>query len=163
MSLEPTIELVSPKKLIGVGEQMSLSDDATPRLWQTLMPRHREIRNRVSSDLISMRVYGRPGMTVDRMSAPETCFEKWAAVEVSDHDAVPDGMRAYSLGGGLYANFVHQGPASRFADTMRSIFGTWLPASAYRLDDREYFEVLGEDWNPLDEQGRESIFIPIAE
>lgn len=43
----------------------------------------------------------------------------------------------------------------------RYIFGTWLPASGYVLDDRPHFEVLGPGYRPDDPEAEEDIFIPI--
>ena len=148
-------------KLVGIGERMSLVKDSTVRLWRTLMPRRNEIVNRVTSSYISMRVYSKPGMPANEMFAPDTEFDKWSAVEVADHGSIPEGMHAYSLAGGMYAIFVHTGLASKFPDTMRYIFDTWLPQSGYMLGDREQFEVIPEGWSPSDEQAREDIFLPI--
>lgn len=160
-TMKPRIETLQAKKLVGIGAPMSQADDSTPQLWRSLMPRRAEIANRSTREHISMRVYGKAGMPLEEMFAPETVYEKWAAVEVGDHDTIPDGMRGYSLGGGLYAVFVHRGPASAFVLTMRHIFEEWLPASEYELDDREHFEVLQEDWSPTDPNAQEEIWIPI--
>jgi AraC family transcriptional regulator len=160
-SVQPRIEVVPAMQLVGLGEEMSRADDATVRLWQTLMPRRHEIENRVATSYLSMRIYSKPGMAPEEMFAPDTRFEKWAAVQVADGGAVPVGMRSYSLGGGMYAVFLHQGPASGFPDTMRYIFGTWLPQSQYELDDREHFELIPEGWTPTDAQAQEELFVPI--
>jgi AraC family transcriptional regulator len=161
--LEPRIEVLSPKKLVGFGQLMSLANDSTAELWQSLMPRRHEIRNRTTDSYISMRVYLEPGMMADEteMFAPATQLEKWAAVEVTDHDTIPPGMQRYALAGGLYAVFLHKGPASGFVQTMRHIFGTWLPNAGYELDDREHFELIPEGWSPTDLQAKEEIWVPI--
>lgn len=142
---------------------MTLANDTTVRLWKTLMPRRREISNRLTNDYISMQVYSKPGLRITEKFSPETRFDKWAAVEVADFSEVPDGMQTYLLGGGRYAVFLHRGPASQFLATLRFIYGEWLPASGYAVDDREHFEVLQEGWNPLDEQGQEHVFVPIRD
>jgi AraC family transcriptional regulator len=159
--MEPRIEVLAPKRLVGVGAPMSLAEDSTPQLWQSLMPRLNEIANRVTREYVSMRVYDEPGMPVEELFSPATTFEKWAAVEVSDLDTIPVGLRGYFLSGGLYAVFTHRGPASTFPVTMRRIFTEWLPASEYALDGREHFEVLQEDWKASDPNGQEQIWIPI--
>ena len=147
--------------VIGIGKVMSMANDATPLLWQSLMPRREEISGRVSTSYVSMRVHLERGIPVQRMFSPDTEFEKWAAVEVADGNPVPDGMRAHTLAGGLYAIFEHKGSSSKFPDTMRYIFGAWLPSSEYELDDREQFEIVPENWRPNDEDASEEIFIPI--
>lgn len=148
-------------KLVGFGKRMSLASDATAELWKALMPRRHEIANRATSDFISMRVYDERVFGTNEQFLPEAEFEKWAAVEVTDHDDVPDGLEAYVIEGGTYAIFVHEGPASTFAGTMRRIFVDWLPASDYELDDREHFEVVPEGWRATDDRAREEIYIPL--
>jgi len=94
---------------------------------------------------------------------PETPFEKWAAVEVSDHSDIPPGMEPYTLQGGKYAVFVHRGPASSFAKTSNYIFGVWLPHATYELDSREHFELLGATYRPDDPDAEEEVWIPIRQ
>lgn len=147
--------------IVGVGKVMSIASDTTVSLWRTFMPRRGEIVGRVSTSYVSMRVHLKPGMSVAEMFAPDTEFQKWAAVEVTGGTAVPDGMHSRTLDGGLYAVFTHKGPASRFADTLRYIFGAWLPSSEYELDDREQFEIVPEGWRPDDANASEEIYIPV--
>ena len=156
--MEPRIEDLGPKKLVGMRARMSLANDSTAQLWRRLMPRRAEIRGRTSPFYVSMRVYDGSG---NEIFAPEALYEKWAAVEVENHGSVPEGMEPYDLTGGKYAVFVHRGPASTFADTMRFIFGRWLPESGYRLDCREHFELLEEGWDPNDPEAEEQIWVPI--
>ncbi|MDX1563525.1 MAG: GyrI-like domain-containing protein, partial [Gammaproteobacteria bacterium] len=157
---EPTIETIAQARLVGFGARMTLRSDATVALWQRLMPRRNEIRNRTTNDYVSMRVY--EPMPVAQMFAPDTEFEKWAAIEVADHGSVPDGMQTYTLEGGRYAVFLHEGPASRFPETMRYIFGEWLPQSGFTLDAREQFERLPEGYSPADENAYEHVYIPVV-
>jgi AraC family transcriptional regulator len=70
-------------------------------------------------------------------------------------------MDRHRLRGGRYAVVVHEGPASTFAETMRYIFVTWLPASGYQLDQREHFEVLTKDYDPTSPDAREEVWVPI--
>jgi AraC family transcriptional regulator len=159
--MQPKIEVVDAKKLVGFSKRMSLAEDSTAEVWRRLMPRRSEIVNRATTSYISMRIYSKPAMTVEETLALTTEFDKWAAIEVTDWSAVPEGMQRHSLSPGRYAVFVHRGPASEFAATMRFIFGTWLPASAYELDDREHFEVIPEGWNPSSRDAWEEVWVPI--
>jgi AraC family transcriptional regulator len=154
--MEPRIELLAPQKLIGIHMEMSLSDNKTGELWQTFMPRRSEIDNRLTSDFISMQKYP------DNWNfSPDSVFVKWAAVEVSSFSDVPHEMETYTLQGGRYAVFIHNGPASAAAKTMQYIFGQWLPQSGYRLDNREHFEILPEGYSPVDLNASEEIWVPI--
>jgi AraC family transcriptional regulator len=156
--MEPRLEIRAPKKLVGMRATMSLAGDRTTELWRRFMPRRNEIEGRTDSSFISMQIYGDgPSPLV----APERPFEKWAAVQVANHDHVPEGMEPYTMRGGRYALFLHKGPASTFPETIKFIFVEWLPASGYALDDREHFEVLPADYSPIDPQAEEEVWIPI--
>ncbi|WP_239985598.1 MULTISPECIES: GyrI-like domain-containing protein [Arenibacter] len=159
INIEPRIEEVSEKKLIGNRLVMSLSEDRTKELWQGFMTRRNEISNAITSDFISMQVYD------SRMSFYEfketTIFEKWAVVEVKNFLSMPKGMRSYTLFGGLYAVFIHKGLPSDFPKTAQYIHEVWLPQSDYELDHREHFEVLGQKYKNNDPSSEEEIWVPI--
>ena len=156
--MEPRIELIPEKKLIGQRMTMSLSDYKTGLLWKRFMPRRKEIKNNLNAELYSMQVYD--PLYFNNFN-PDTEFEKWAAIEVKDFDTVPDGMETILLPGGLYAVFLHKGAASEGPRTFGHIFGTWLPGSGYMLDDRPHFEILGEKYKNEDLNSEEEIWIPI--
>lgn len=92
---------------------------------------------------------------------PDRSFEKWAALEVSVFSNIPDGMETFLLPAGLYAVFVHMGPASEGEKTFRYIFGEWLPESAYLIDNRPHFEVLGSKYKNEDPSSEEEVYIPV--
>jgi AraC family transcriptional regulator len=86
--MEPRIEMLKPKKLIGIHMEMSLSNNKTAELWQQFMPRRAEVRNRLTADYISMQKYDE-----NWNFSPDSLFEKWAAVEVSSFAEVPPNNR----------------------------------------------------------------------
>ena len=154
--MDPRIELLNSKKLIGIHQKMSLLDNKTGELWQEFMPRRSEVKNRINEELISMQIYP------DNWNfSPKTLFEKWATVEVSSFQAVPPEMETHLLQGGKYAVFIHHGPASAAVKTMQYIFGQWLPESKYNLDSREHFEILPKGYSPVDPNASEEIWVPI--
>ena len=154
--MEPRIETLPEKKLIGKRMTMSLANNKTGELWRSFMPRRREIQNGLTSELFSMQVYNRP-LDLGNMNQE---FEKWAAVEVADFDAIPDGMETFVLTSGLYAVFHYKG-SSTDTEIFRYIFGTWLPGSNYVLDNRPHFEILGDKYKNADPNSEEDIWIPI--
>lgn len=156
--MENRIEVIDSKLLVGMRRGMSLAANETAELWRAFMQRKHEVKGRVSSDYISMQVY--PDGYFARFS-PVVQFEKWAAVEVSAHESLPYKMEAYELVGGKYAVFAHKGPASGAPQAMQYIFGEWLPKSEYELDSREHFEVLPENYSPVDPEAEEEIWIPV--
>ena len=154
--MEPKIEILSSKKLVGIHMEMSLTNNRTGELWQKFMPRRVEVKNRVSTDYISMQKYGE-----NWSFSPNTQFLKWAAVEVSTFVEVPPNMETYLLLGRKYAVFIHHGPASTAAKTMQHIFSEWFPKPVYVPDNREHFEILPEGYSPVDPEATEEIWIPI--
>ena len=155
----PLIKILTEKKLIGKRIKMTFADNKTSELWRNFMPRRREIRNNLTDELISMQVYDN-SFDFNNFNQ-DILFEKWAAIEVTDFDTIPDGMESFTLTGGLYAVFIHKGAASQGAKTFQYIFGTWLPGSDYFLDNRPHFEILGEKYKNEDQNSEEEVWIPI--
>lgn len=154
--MQPKIETLTEKKLIGKRMTMSLAANKTGELWRSFMPRRREISNNLTSEMFSVQVYAQP---VDLGNLNQE-FEKWAAVEVSDFGAIPEGMEALTLKSGLYAVFHYKG-SSTDTRIFQFIFGTWLPHSDYLLDNRPHFEILGDKYRNADPNSEEDIWIPI--
>lgn len=158
MIMTPQIVDLEAKTLIGQKLTMSLTKNLTGKLWAGFMPRRKEIRHAVNSDLISLQVYD--GVLQLDPFDPSKVFTKWAAVEVNQVDEVPEGMEQFTIPAGRYAVFHYKG-SSTDPSIFGYIFGTWLPASGYQLDDRPHFEVLGEKYKNNDPSSEEDIWIPI--
>ncbi len=156
----PDIQQTEKKQVIGMYAEMSLAEDQTADLWRRFMPRRKEIEQSLSSDVYDIQVYP-PGFRMDQFT-PQTRFTKWVAVEVASWKHLPEGMEQLTLPGGIYAVFVHRGPAHTFPRTAQYIFGEWLPASGYELDDRPHFNLLSEDYLGLDHpDSEEEVWVPV--
>jgi AraC family transcriptional regulator len=155
--MTPRIETLSQKKLVGCRRTMSLATYSIGELWQTFLPRRREIVGSLSTDLISLVVY-KPDHFAD--FKPTNEFERWAAVEVANFDHVPPEMETFVLPGGRYAVFDYKGLHTDHA-IYQYIFETWLPASGFVLANRPHFEVLGAKYKNNDPASEEEIWIPI--
>ena len=155
--MNPRIEQLPKKKIVGLHTTMSLIENKTGELWKGFMQRRKEINNNISNDLISLQIYN-PIYFQD--FKPTTTFEKWAATEVSDFETVPKGMDKLVLESGLYAVFNYKG-SSLDTRIYEYIFGVWLKNSEYALDDRPHFEVLGKNYKNADPTSEEEIWIPI--
>lgn len=154
----PEIRNLSPKKLIGKRLIMSFAKNTTFQLWNGFMPRRKEITNAVGTDRYSLQVYNEGFY---RNFDPEATFEKWAAVDVTDFDAVPEGMDTLILPEGQYAVFNYKGTAEDAPETYKYIFMEWLPASGYVLDNRPHFEIFGDKYKHGDPESEEEIWIPV--
>ncbi|MGB2128810.1 MAG: GyrI-like domain-containing protein [Flavicella sp.] len=155
--MQPRIELLKEKTLVGISKKTSISDNKTGILWSHFSPRIKEISQRVKEKKISLQIY--PPNYFKNFN-PHNAFEKWAAVEVFTSENIPKEMQTLKLKEGLYAVFDYKGSS---ADTTiyQYIFSTWLPNSIYTLDDRPHFEVLGVNYKNNDSNSEEEIWIPI--
>ncbi|MFT3885638.1 MAG: GyrI-like domain-containing protein [Flavobacteriales bacterium] len=156
---EPRIELLPERTFVGLHTRASFATHRPEVLWRRFGPLRRGIANAIGTGRFSMAVYG-PGF-FDAFD-PHRAFEQWATVEVADAAHVPEGM-AVLRAAGLYAVFIHRGPASDGPRTFRYIFGTWLPASRYEVDQRPHFEVMGPGYDPDAEEAEEALWIPVRE
>jgi AraC family transcriptional regulator len=96
-------------------------------------------------------------------AAQEVGFTYVAGVEVERLERVPDGLTAVSVPANTYAVFTHTGHISRLSDTVRQIWGRWLPASPYRHVPAPDFEWYDERWDPQTGEGAIDIYVPIAD
>src|SRR6187402_1338816 len=154
----PKIILNPAKKLVGMRLTMSFADNKTPELWRSFMPRRKEIGNVLNTDLYSVQLYSPSFFSAFN---PVAAFDKWAAVEVADFSGVGDGMETLVIPPGLYAVFIYKGMPAAAESFFTAIFREWLPASAYELDDRPHFEILGDKYLNNDASSEEEVWIPI--
>jgi len=154
--MKPKIVDYKERKLVGIRLQMSLADNKTVDLFRAFMPRKKEIKSASSGDVFALQNYNLLTFT------PQTIFEKWACIEVSEYEAIPKAMETLILNAGTYAVFIHKGPTENFVNSMKHILYTWLPNSKYKLDDRPHFEILGNAYlGPNNPNSEEEIWIPI--
>ena len=155
--MTPRIEILNEKKLVGKRLTMSFANYKVAELWQSFLPLRKDITNNLTNDLISLVIY-KPTHFTD--FKPTNEFERWATVEVTDFDNVPNEMDSFILPSGHYAVFDYKGSSSDNS-IFQYILGTWLPNSNYVLDDRPHFEVLGDKYKNNDPTSEEEIWIPI--
>ncbi len=154
---QPEIRYAHPRTLVGKKITMSLVTDMTQVLWKSFMPERSLITNRVNAELISLQVF--PSGYFQAFD-PNAEFVKWALVEVERLSDIPDGMEAFILQAGNYAVFPHKGMDKGI---FQHIYADWIPNSAYSLDDRPHFEVLGEKYENGSPESEEEIWIPITD
>jgi AraC family transcriptional regulator len=70
-------------------------------------------------------------------------------------------MEVITIPGGLYATFVHKGHPAMAASLFSHIYGTWLPASGFMLDNRPHVGVMGERYKNNDPDSEETFWIPV--
>lgn len=137
---------------------MSFIENKTFQLWNGFMPKRKEIKNTIDANLYSLEVYRENYF--DNFN-PSNNFQKWAAVEVSSFENLPSEMKTLVVPSGLYAVFLHVGPATDAHKTYNYIFAEWLPNSAYVVDERPHFAIMDEKYKKDDPSSEEEIWIPI--
>lgn len=158
--MEPRLITAEDKKLAGLCIKTTMAQNNTLQLWQQFMPRCKEIENRIGTALFSVQQY-ESNLDFNQFT-PHTEFEKWAAAEVSSFTHLPHGIQPCLLPGGLYAVFIHKGTPQTFYRTAQYIFGTWLPASGYELDNfRPHFEIMGAQYKHNHPDSEEEVWIPV--
>ena len=156
--MQHRIEMLPETTLVGLGLTMSFANNRTGELWQHFMPRRKEIADVTGVDLYSVQIY--PPEFFECFN-PDQEFQKWAAVRTDEASMVPEGMEKITLPEGLYAVFHYNGSSAEAPRVFGWIFGEWLPASAYELDNRPHFEILGEKYRNSHPDSEEEIWIPI--
>ncbi|RYY66517.1 MAG: AraC family transcriptional regulator [Chitinophagaceae bacterium] len=156
----PRIAHLEQKLLAGRRLEMSFARNRTFELWTTFMPRRRHFTNAVNEHLYSLQVY--PEHFFEPFD-PNRSFTKWALLEVTSHNGLPEGMEPFVLPAGDYAVFDFRGNSVQAQAAFRYIYGDWLAASGYALDDRPHFELLGAKYRRDDPGSEEEIWIPVRE
>ncbi len=157
--LNPRIHQLKRTFLAGQCMQMSLVENRTFELWNGFQKQRKKIQDVSGKVLYSMQVYDHELYFAH--FNPTTKFTKWAAVEVTTHEHLPEGLKPYILEGGLYAVFLYQGLPQGFGPFMQQILTEWMPASEYELDHREHFELLDDSYRRDDPDSKEEVWIPI--
>ncbi|HRX25070.1 MAG TPA: GyrI-like domain-containing protein, partial [Chitinophagales bacterium] len=84
-------------QLAAKGITMTMAENRTVELWQSAKPIMMRMQGR-RPGFISMEVFPE-GINFENFT-PRTPFQKWAAVQLDEGAAVPEGLEAYSLQGG---------------------------------------------------------------
>jgi AraC family transcriptional regulator len=156
--MEPRIVTRPAFHVIGMaGRFTPATNTQIPVLWERFAPRMHSIPRRRGTHTLGICIDAEPA-TVE-----EAGFTYVAAIEVESIDEVPSEMIALTIPASAYAVFTHTGHVSRIADTVRQIWGLWLPASSarhVRAPDFEYYD--DERWSPVTGEGEVDIYVPIA-
>ena len=153
-NLPHRIAIIEPKKLIGFSITTSFQDDKTQIVWKKFMMRRNEIVNQTSNQLFSLQIYP------ENFTANQT-FRKYALAEVSDFNNIPNTFETFELETGKYMVFNYKGKAENGPELFRYLFQNFIPENKFEVDNRPYFEIFGDDYNPNDDSAEEEIWIPI--
>ena len=160
MVVVPEIREIPLTPLVGMNVRMCLSNNKTGKLWGNFMPKRNLIPGIIGSYMYSIEVYDSPDSIQN--FTPNTEYEKWAAVPVTNQVVPPEGLKYFEILKGLYAVFTYKGKPSEAPPFYQYIYGDWLPSSVYSLDDRPHFAKMGEKYLGEHPDSEEDICIPIT-
>lgn len=158
MKQTPIIKEVTAKTLVGKSIAMSLIDNKTFDLFSDFMPIRNTIKNTINDDIFEVLIYDE---TYFKTFNPNNIFTKWATLEVSNVEDLPNGTSQLNLSSGLYAMFTYKGLAKDIGVLMTYIYSEWLPQSEYTLDHRPHFNILGDKYENNNPGSEETVWIPI--
>lgn len=158
--MDPRIEISEEKMFSGKKLVMTFDNNRTSELWKGFMPSARQLSDiRLGKEYYSIEVFP---VNYFKDFKPENKFEKWATVQIREGSEIPKGMDTLTSPKGMYAVFVHHGPASKGPETYNYIFREWLPNSGYEIDDRPHFAIMDDKYKHNEPDSEEEIWIPIV-
>ncbi len=156
---EPRVRLSRKIRLVGKRLKMNFANDKTVELWKSFMPERKKISNIKGEDLYCVQIYDY--QDDEEIFSFEMPFEKWAAVEVSSFDNIPEGMETMTIECDWYAVYTHKGPASAFREQYDAIFEPWYEYALYEIVSRPFFQVMGKKYKNDSPDSEEEIWIPV--
>ena len=156
--MEPRIEQIEEKYFIGMSIEMSLVENKTFQLFNTFMPRRKEISNQKSHDVFDLIIYPKGYFLKFN---PTTNFKKHALAEVSNFDKTPEEMEQVTLPAGKYVVFTINGHVPN-PEIFKYIYSTWLPNSDYNLDNRPHFDILSKKIQQKSPDAKQELWIPVS-
>ncbi len=153
--MEPEIVTRSEMKVVGIAHRYQEDDLDIGTLWSAFQHHVNKIPNRVGTDAFG--IYEEYDESNDTIGFSYIC-----SVEVSTFDNVPEDMITRIIPEQMYAVFRHDGELSFLPETLKYIWGSWLPKSNYEYVEKPDFELYAPGL--LDEDPDHIIFlyIPVA-
>jgi len=155
LDMEPEIVTRRETKVIGIARQYQEEGLNIETLWSAFRPDVFQITNRVGDDAFG--IYEEYHEHENNVGFSYIC-----SVEVTDFDHVPEGMITRTIPEHLYAVFRHQGPVSYLPETLKYIWGSWLPKSNYEYQETPDFELYSPGTQPDDPDKVLFLYIPVS-
>lgn len=155
LAMEPEIVTRSAVKVVGVARHYQEEDLDIETLWSAFRPNVGQITNRVGDDAFGI-------YEEYQESETNVGFSYICSVEVADFDNVPEGMVTRTIPEHLYAVFQHKGAISFLPDTLKYIWGSWLPKSNYDYVEKPDFELYSPGNQPGNTEKILFLYIPVV-
>lgn len=128
------------------------------RLWERFNERSHEIRNVVPGYALGLCLGSHPDVLLK--SGDSIVYS--ACLPVSKAESIPEGMISYKIPASKYAVFTHSGPISTIQNTVKYIWGTWVPKhSDIHKKDAPDFELYDERFDVERLDGEVDIYVAV--
>ena len=154
LSMEPEIIQQPEMKIVGIASQYDDDDFDLHRLWSAFMPYKDNVPNRMEKNAFGIyESYEENGGDV--------YFSYICAVAVFNFDDIPEGMTSRVIPEQTYAKFTHKGPVANLSETLKYIWGSWLPKSKYEYVEKPDFELYPAGFDDSDPENVLYLHIPV--
>lgn len=157
VTMQPEIVERPEIKAIGIAGQYSQEDLGYPKLWLAFRP----YAEAVVAGRVGGHFFGIHEQYQETNEGVE--FTYVCAMEVEDFDSVPEGMVTRIIPAQLYAVFTHDDDVSTIPETMKYVWGSWLPKSRYEYMERPDFELFPKTQDPDGQHRPIFLYVPIRE
>jgi predicted transcriptional regulator YdeE len=138
--------------VVGLKYRGKNQENEIPQLWQALMPRYGQIQDMVPAPA----AYG-ISANMDKESGE---FDYVAGYEVSSDENIPEGMVAFEVPGGKYAQFTTTLP--KIGETFQNAYQKWLPEAGQKPSGGPEIELYDQRFDPQDPSSEFDLYIPVA-
>lgn len=148
------MQLVAMRTLFyGIDSEKNNLAKKLPPLWASFLPRLGEVPHAVAGVC-----YG----VVCPVHDASDQLQYFAAIEVSQTAALPDGMHAIEVPHARYAKFAHQGAVQGIDNTVNYIYSSWLLSSGATHSGGVDLEVYDGRYHPTSDTSLMHYAIPIG-
>ena len=154
LDTKPDIVTRPAMKVVGRAHHFVDRDLSLKTVWSGFKPEMDMVPNRI----------GQHGFGIYEAyyeSGTEVGFTYWCAVQVSDFSDVPNGFQSRDIPEQQYAVFLHKGPLPQLHQTLKYIWGSWLPKSKYDYVNSPELEIYPEHYVGTRADAQLKLLIPV--
>lgn len=159
VTMEPYMVHREAETVVGMGN--SYREEAfskISKLWEEFVPHMGAVKNVKVGYTLGVCLQSHPDINLKEGDT----FVYMASVPVTRAEALPQGMVSYTIPASRYAVFTHKGPLANLPQTIRYIWGTWVPRnSELHKKNAPDLEVYDERFNPETLDGEFDIYVPV--
>ena len=149
------LQMTEEIKIAGLRDITSISQNRIPQLWDQFLRFHGDLYE-LTETAYSICETRQTAYAEDG----DVTFSVMVGSPVLSN--LPETLAQTTLRPGKYAVFTHRGSLEKLLQTYQYIYGTWLPSSGQRLDDRDDFEVYERKVLAMqDPENEVKLYIPV--